>query len=161
MKRILSLFAIVLLASSTVMAADESLFSGNELRFDTFGTYQHGNDFGAGLGVTYFATKNLGVSVWSSKNTFDNEGNFFENANAGVLFRIPVTVVLAPYVTIGSSYNIATDAFAPYAGLGAEYRITKRFGAFVEGTYGFAAWDNWSLPEARDVSVRAGLRFGF
>ena len=165
MKKLISLLSVLLVSATLAVAAETnstSLFSDKELRLDAFATYQHDADWGYGLGLTYYQTKNIGVSVWTAKDNFDwGNGKFFQTLDTSLLLRVPVTDVLAPYVTLGNRWNIEDDLFVPVAGLGAEYRITKKFGAFVEGTYGFGEWGRWSLPEWKDVGVRMGVKLGF
>lgn len=159
----MTVLSVLMLSASCIFAADNtSLFSGNELRADAFATYQSSQSWGYGLGLSYYLTKNLGATVWASRQDFDfGKGNVVDNVDTSLLFRVPLTDVIAPYVSVGNRHLFGFGDNVPVAGLGVEYRITKKFGAFAEGTYVFGAWDKLTVPNVKDVGVRLGLKLGF
>lgn len=163
-----AIFMATFLVSASSFSADTnstSMFSSNELRLDLFGSYSGLQDGGAGIGVSYFLTKNIGATIYSTKVNFENQGTFVEDANVGLIYRVPVTDVLAPYATIGAKWaNVTKSYYTPavdwdmYAGVGAEYRITKKFGVFTEAVCEFP---DWNTIGKNGVTIRGGFKVGF
>ncbi len=121
--------------------------SGKRIRDDT--------KLGAGLGLTYFITRNLGVEgeMYSQNTT----GVFIDSASINAIFRLPLGQSgVAPYIFGGGGhqFDISRIWFAQ-AGLGLEYRFTSHLGIFVDA--------RGVVPnETRYYGVgRLGLRFAF
>jgi len=119
--------------------------------------YDH-TDYGAGVAVNYFATKNLGASL---------EGDWLSGhsdigvATVNAIYRFPFenathTFGWAPYVYLGGGGQWdGVQAAIGQAGAGVELRFAKNWGTFVDGRY--VVHDsslNYGL-------FRAGLRFNF
>lgn len=140
--------------------ADTNLFNKNEFKADIFGTYQDSQDWGYGIGVSYYLTKNFGLAASTGKRSLDwANGKFFEDLTTVGLVRVPINKNLSPYVLLGSYWEIEKSKNIPIAGLGLEYRFSRRLGCFIEGTYGFGTWGKWDLPDAKEVGVKGGVRF--
>jgi len=143
MKRILSTLSALLLTIGFVSAADTnstSFFTSKELTFDTFATYQSSVPWGYGIGLTYYQTENIGISVWTARDNFDwANGKLIQSLDTSLRLRLPLTDTVAPYVTMGNRWLTDTDTQTPVAGLGVQYKFNKKLSAFVEGTYGFGA----------------------
>lgn len=110
---------------------------------------------GAGAGLSYFVTRNLGLGGEAySENTGHS---FVDNASASLIGRLPLGHSgFAPYV-----YGGGGRQFDPvllnflHAGGGFEYRFTPRLGFFLDGRYVFT-------DETENHGVgRIGLRFVF
>lgn len=146
------------------------LYRANEMSVDMFGTaslgkysiehisnnrIHHNTRLGAGLGLSYFITRNLGVGVEGySENT---TGPFIDSASANLTLRLPLGGSgVAPYVFGGGGqqFDLAKLYFGQ-AGVGVEYRFTPRFGMFVDA--------RGVVPnETKYYGVgRLGVRFAF
>lgn len=171
--------SILMLAAMSAMSADSTnstpspstdLYRTGELSLDGFGTVsvgkytidhfsgnrirQHGQ-LGAGLGLNYFFTRNLGISAEAySENT---TGSFVDNASGNLTLRLPLGQSgLAPYIFGGGGRQFdRLEAWFGQAGGGAEYRFNPHLGVFVDA--------RMVLPdEAKYYGVaRLGLRFAF
>ena len=123
------------------------LYRAKELSVDVFGTaslgkysiehisnnrIRHNTRLGAGLGLSYFITRNLGVGVEGySENT---SGPFIDSASANLTLRLPLGESgFAPYIFGGGGqqFDLAKLYFGQ-AGVGMEYRFTPHFGLFVD-----------------------------
>jgi hypothetical protein len=146
------------------------LYRANELSVDMFGTaslgkysiehisnnrIRHNTRLGAGLGLSYFITRNLGIGAEAySENT---TGPFIDSASANLTLRLPLGGSgVAPYVFGGGGqqFDLAKFYFGQ-AGVGVEYRFTPRFGMFVDA--------RCVVPnETKYYGVgRLGVRFAF
>ena len=146
------------------------LYRANELSLDGFGTasigkytidhpsnarIRHNTRLGAGAGINYFFTRNIGISAEAySENT---SGTFIDNASANLTLRLPLGQSgFAPYAFGGGGRQFETlkNWFAQ-AGGGIEYRFNPHMGVFIDA--------RGVLPdEARYYGVaRLGVRFAF
>lgn len=146
------------------------LYRCNELSLDAFGTaslgqhtlahlsgsrVRHNTEFGAGVGLNYFITRNfgLGADVYSENTS----GPFLDSASANLILRLPLGQSgFAPYIFGGGGqqFDMAKACFGQ-AGAGIEYRFTRQMGVFVDARA--------VLPEkTRGYGLaRLGLRFAF
>ncbi len=147
-----------------------NLYRCNELSVDAFGTaslgrytfehwsssrVRHNTEFGAGVGLNYFITRNLGLGAdVYSENT---SGPFIDSAEANLILRLPLGHSgFAPFIFGGggNQFDMAKTWFGQ-AGGGLEYRFTRNVGLFVDARA--------VLPdETKCYGVgRLGLRFAF
>lgn len=151
--------------------ATDNRYTANELSLDMFGSYQaaerrfnkifetnirHG-DWGGGVGVNYFFTRNIGIG--GDLNIPDNGGNFIDSASGNLFLRLPIDPTgLAPYIFGGGGrYTDPTWTWVADAGVGVEYRFNPVTGIFGDARY---VWPEKSgIPDG--LLIRAGLRFVF
>ena len=148
----------------------DNLYRASELSLDVFGTASVGKytldhwsgervrrntRLGAGLGLNYFITRNLGIGadVYSENTT----GPFIDSASANLILRLPLGESgFAPYALAGGGYqfDMAKVWFGQVGG-GIEYRFTRNAGVFLDA--------RWVLPdETKYYGVaRFGVRFAF
>ena len=116
---------------------------------------RHNTRLGAGLGLSYFITRNIGISADAySENT---TGTFVDSASLNLTARFPLGESgFAPYIFGGGGhqFDLAKIWFGQ-AGAGVEYRFTPNVGMFVDARL--------VLPErTRYYGVaRLGMRFAF
>lgn len=146
------------------------LYRANELSIDLFGSGSVGKyviknpsttrikedgQLGAGVGLTYFMTRNLGIGAEAySENT---TGTFIDSASGNLTLRFPIGQGgLAPYVFGGGGYQFdKTKLWFGQAGAGLEYRFTPKVGLFADGRF---VWPT----ETQYFGVgRLGVRFSF
>jgi hypothetical protein len=151
-------------------AEQPDLYRCNELSLDAFGTASLGQytiehpsnqsvrqdtEFGAGAGISYFITRNIGVGAEAySQNT---TGTFIDSASANLMLRLPLGQSgFAPYIMGGGGHQFdQTDFWFGQAGGGLEYRFCPHVGVFLDAR---AVWPN----ETKNYGVaRLGLRFAF
>jgi len=145
-------------------------YRSGELSLDAFGTGSIGKytlnhlstqrirergKLGAGLGINYFITRNLGLSgEIYSENT---SGVFIDNASANLTLRFPLGQTgLAPYVFGGGGRQFdRLESWFGQGGGGLEWRFTPHIGIFADARL--------VIPdEARYYGLgRLGLRFAF
>ena len=121
--------------------------SGSEVRQNT--------RFGAGVGLNYFFTRNLGIS--GDLYSEDTSGAFIDSASANLVLRLPLgRSGFSPYAFGGGGYqfDLARVWFAQ-VGAGMEYRFTRHIGAFLDA--------RWVVPDKTKYFgvARLGLRFSF
>jgi hypothetical protein len=146
------------------------LYHANEFSLDVFGTgsvgentishisgdrISHNGRLGAGLGVNYFFTRNVGIGVDAfSVNT---QHSFVDNLTGNLLIRFPIRdTIFAPYIYGGGGYQFdyGKQAFGD-GGAGVEFRFAQHVGFFLDARYVMAAkTDNFGVG-------RAGFRFSF
>ena len=151
-------------------ARHHGLYRAGELSMDVFGTASMGryaidhwshskirNDakLGAGLGLNYFFTRNLGIGAdLYSENT---TRAFIDSAEANLILRLPLGHCgFAPYVFGGGGHQFdMVKASFGQAGVGLEYRFNHQMGMFLDA--------RGVLPEeTRGYGVaRLGMRFAF
>ncbi len=167
---ILMLAAKAAWGQNNVSNTQGDLYQAYELSVDGFGTASVGaytldhlsnnrirqnTEFGAGAGVNYFITQNIGLGAEAySENT---SGVFIDNASGSLILRLPLGQSgIAPYVFGGGGHQFdAAKLWFGQAGAGLEYRFTQHVGIFLDAR---AVWPN----ETKYYGVaRAGLRFAF
>jgi hypothetical protein len=124
---------------------------------DTFDTRLRGGNWGGGLGLNCFLTRNFGLGV--DAIAADNGREFVDASSASIILRLPMDVIhLAPYAFGGGGYNFhGHDSWTAHAGVGLELRLNQSTGLFTDGRHVFA--ENSNTPDY--ALVRAGLRFAF
>jgi hypothetical protein len=145
-------------------------YRASELSMDVFGTASVGQyiinhpsnervrkntRLGAGAGLTYFITRNLGIGAEAySENT---TGVFVDSASANLTLRLPLGQSgFAPYVFGGGGRHFDdVKTWFAQAGAGMEYRFTPNVGIFIDA--------RGVLPnETKYYGVaRLGMRFAF
>lgn len=124
---------------------------------DTFDESLRGGRFGAGLGVNYFFTRNLGIGA-DAFGIDNNDGDdIVDAANASLIFRLPIDVAhLAPYAFGGGGRQWeGRDTWTAHVGAGLEVRLNRHTGIFLDGRHVFT-------DEGGDYAlIRSGLRFAF
>ena len=112
-------------------------------------------EFGAGAGVNFFVTRNIGIGADAySENT---TGTFIDNASASLILRLPLGQSgFAPYAFGGGGHQFdAAKLWFGQAGAGVEYRFTLHVGVFLDAR---AVWPN----ETKYYGVAwLGMRFSF
>jgi hypothetical protein len=156
--------------NSSLQYDQNKYYRANELSVDAFGSGSIGEytinhlssnrvrentRFGAGAGINYFFTKNIGIGgdAYSENTT----GAFVDSASGSLILRLPLGQSgFAPYIFGGGGYqfDMAKQAFAQ-AGGGMEYRFTRHVGVFIDA--------RGVVPhETKYYGVgRLGLRFAF
>ena len=118
-------------------------------------TVKHDLRLGAGAGLNYFFTRNLGLGAEAySENTGHS---VVDNASASLIARFPLGQSgFAPYVYGGAGHQFdPIELNYLHAGGGLEYRFTRRLGLFVDARYVFTdETENYGLG-------RVGVRIGF
>ncbi len=168
---------VLLLAATSTLSAQTAnnngpldLYRAGEFSVDGFGTLsagkytvdhltganvRHNARLGAGAGLNYFFTRNIGIS--GDAYSEDTRGSFIDSASANLTLRLPLGQGgLAPYVFGGGGrqFDLSHVWFAQF-GVGLEYRFTPQVGVFVD--------TRLVLPdETKYYGVaRVGLRFAF
>jgi len=146
------------------------LYHCNELSLDAFGTaslgrytiehlsnsrVRHNTEVGAGVGINYFITRNLGIGADMYSENIG--GPFIDSGEANLILRLPLGHSgFAPYIFGGGGdqFDMAKTWFGQ-AGIGLEYRFARHMGLFVDA--------RGVLPdETKCYGVsRLGLRFVF
>jgi hypothetical protein len=167
---IMMLAAMSALGDENVSNNSGDYYRSSELSVDGFGTASLGaytidhpsnnrirqnTEFGAGAGVNYFITRNIGIGGEAySENT---TGAFIDSASANLTLRIPLGQSgFAPYIFGGGGHQFdMTKLWFGQFGGGMEFRFTPHVGIFVDAR---AVVPN----ETRYYGVgRLGLRFAF
>jgi len=140
-----------------------------ELSFDAFGSYvaqerrfsklfetniRHG-DWGGGVGLNYFFTREIGIGV--DANVANNGGNFIDHALGSVIARWPFEPSgWAPYIFFGGGRGFDPSwEWLGHFGIGAEYRFNPITGIFMDSRY---IWHEKSYDR---IYFRAGFRLVF
>jgi hypothetical protein len=123
------------MAALRVTEPDEgqAFYRKGEFSLDTFGGLRT-SDFDSekshvGVGMNYFLTENIGAGVATSWE--DASGQFFDNINVRVIYRIPIDKN-AIYGFAGGQFLFDNDDWAAELGVGVERRWTRHFGTFLE-----------------------------
>jgi hypothetical protein len=134
-------------ASSNLRYEEGDPYHAREFTLDAFGTaslgkytidhlsgarVRHDARLGAGLGLTYFVTRNFGFGADGYSENLS--GVLVDSASASVIFRFPLGQSgFSPYVFGGGGrqFDVARVWFAQ-AGAGLEYRFTSRVSAFFD-----------------------------
>lgn len=145
------------LASSWIIWGDEpnpltDKYHAKEVSIDLFGSGSLPQDaleniginriedegrLGAGIGVNYFHTRNLGIGLDAIS---ENAGHsLFDTASVNLLGRLPLGEHgLAPYALAGIGYQFEGQENRFFqAGAGLEYRFNAKFGCFADVRYLF------------------------
>jgi outer membrane protein W len=175
--RFLPVVAVILAASVPVLAEHSDyhrtgdLFRAHEFSVDLFGSLSVGQEtiddisgnrvkddgrLGAGAGVNYFFTRNIGIGADAySENTHDE---FVDKASANLIIRFPFeTAQLAPYVFGGGGRQFDPNEISfGQIGAGLEVRVNPRWAIFTDVRYMFME------KGADDIGLgRLGLRLAF
>jgi hypothetical protein len=157
-------------SNSQPAPASSSLFKAKELTIDLYGNYsvaepcgithlfdtnaRHGK-LGAGLGGTYWMTRNFGAGLEVTIPDAGNASGFlFEQVSWSFSARVPFGHV-APYALAGIGRNFDSSLWNAHAGIGLEWRLASGAGFFADARYVFASHETDSLM------VRTGVRFAF
>ena len=158
------------LADETVMDKATERYQAHEFNVDAFGsgsigqtTLEHlsgsrirdNGRLGAGVGVSYFFTRHVGVGVDAYSE--DTNRSFVDSASVNLLVRFPLgNCGLSPYVLGGGGRQFdPTELWFAQFGAGLEYRFCRNVGVFTDGR--FVVTDgtpNYGL-------FRLGMRFAF
>lgn len=158
------------LAAEGSRDAENDKYTAKETTVDLFGsasigqqtinnfsgdTVSHDARLGAGAGVSYFVTRNVGLGAEAySENTGHS---FIDNASGSLIGRFPLGQSgFAPYVFGGAGHQFdPIELNYLHAGGGLEYRFTRKVGVFVDARYVFT-------DETKNYGLgRVGLRLGF
>jgi len=164
---------LMLAAASAVEAQDmdnniDDRYRAHELSMDVFGSaslgkysidhlssdrVRHNTRLGAGLGLTYFITRNIGIGAEAYSE--DVDGPFIDSASANLTLRLPVGQSgFAPYVFGGGGQQFdLNDLSFGQAGVGIEYRFTTKVGIFTDARM------VWPTETQYFGVARLGLRF--
>jgi hypothetical protein len=177
MKNEMLIGGTILMLAATSALADENanhdsgdLYRSSELSLDAFGSaslgkysiehvsgsrVRHDTRLGAGLGLNYFFTRNIGIG--GDAYSEDTTGAFVDSASGSLILRLPLGQSgFAPYAFGGGGYQFdLAEVWFAQLGAGLEYRVTPNVGAFLDA--------RWVLPdETKYYGVaRLGLRFAF
>lgn len=126
--------------------------------------------WGGGIGVNYFWSRDVGISIDSA--AYCGTPRFIQYVNANLLVRFPIEQIrLAPYLFAGAgrAYNPGWSWMGD-AGVGFDFRICPKLALFTDGRY---VIQNLSEPLRTAFSnhfgglgpeqlvLRAGVRFVF
>jgi hypothetical protein len=117
---------------------------------------RHDARLGAGAGINYFFTRNIGIGVEGySENT---TGAFIDSASANLTVRFPLGQSgFAPYAFGGGGrqFDVANVVWFGQAGAGMEYRFTPHIGVFIDA--------RGVVPDHTKYYgvARLGMRFAF
>jgi hypothetical protein len=170
---------ILMLAATSVLGQDNAansqspqgdLYRASELSVDAFGSaslgkytidhpsearVRHNTRLGAGAGINYFFTRNIGISADAYSENIT--GSFVDSASANLTLRLPLGQSgFAPYVFGGGGRSFdPVKTWFGQAGAGIEYRFTSHVGIFLDAC--------GVVPnETKYYGVaRLGLRFAF
>ena len=118
-------------------------------------TVRQNTELGVGAGVSYFATRYIGIGAEAYSQNLT--GIFVESASANLMLRLPLGQSgFAPYILGGGGHQFDEGKlWFGQGGGGLEYRFCKHLGLFVDAR---VVWPN----ETKAYGVgRAGLRFSF
>ncbi|HSH94593.1 MAG TPA: hypothetical protein VK968_10650 [Roseimicrobium sp.] len=163
---------ILMMAASSVFAAEATgeLYRASEVSVDIFGSASVGEytinnvskaqvrnntRLGAGMGVNYFITKNIGIG--GDAYSENSSGSLIDSTSANMIFRFPLgDSGFAPYAYGGGGKQFdMSKAWFVQVGGGIEYRFSPSIGAFLDA--------RWVIPdETKYYGVaRLGVRLSF
>ncbi len=163
---------ILMLAASSVLGEEgqSDTYRAHELSLDVFGTgtigqqtidnltgtrIRHDIRLGAGAGLNYFLTRNIGFGVEAYS---ENPGHsFVDSVSANLLLRLPLGQSgFAPYALAGAGRQFdPTERWLVQLGAGLEFRFSPKMGIFTDARYVMTdGGRNYGMG-------RAGLRFSF
>ena len=122
---------------------------------DLFKTNIRHGDWGGGVGLNYFFTREIGIG--GDINMPANGGKLIDNAYGQLIARFPICDTgFAPYVFGGGGRQIEPSwQWEGHAGVGIEYRLNPGWGVFTDARY------TWVKHTTDQILFRAGLRFVF
>jgi len=155
----------------TYATAGAPRYSAQELSFDAFGSYvagerrfsdifetniRHG-DWGGGVGLNYFFTREIGIG--GDINIPANGGNFVDQIDGSLFARWPFEPSgFAPYIFGGGGRTTDPSwTWIVHAGIGFEYRFNPATGIFADTRYIWHTEDGGS----DGILFRAGFRIVF
>lgn len=144
-------------------------YTAQELSLDLFGTYmanerniehlfetniRHG-DWGGGVGLNYFFTRNLGIG--GDINMSANGGKLVDLMDGNLIARLPIgDSCFSPYIFGGGGRSTdPTWEWFGQGGVGLEFRFNPTTGIFIDGRY------LWMDKTADRLLLRAGVRLVF
>lgn len=161
---------LLLLAVSPARGEDHELYRASELSVDVFGsgsvsryTIDHvsrarvrqNTRLGAGAGVNYFFTQNLGIGADAYSE--DTKGSTIDSSSVSFIYRCPLGQSgFAPYAFGGGGRHFENvRTWFAQAGVGMEYRFSPHVGMFLDA--------RGVVPhETKYYAVgRIGMRFAF
>ena len=173
---LISVTCLILCATGAAPAAEERADTKNdryqayEFNVDLFGSgsvgqstlenisgdrIKHDGRLGAGAGLSYFFTRNIGLGVDAYS---ENAGHsFVDSASLNLIARLPLGESgFSPYILGGGGRQFdPIELWYGQAGAGIEYRFTRHVGLFTDGRYVFTdGTPNYGL-------FRLGLRVAF
>jgi len=116
---------------------------------------RHNTRLGAGLGLSYFITRNIGIGAEAYSE--DTSGPFIDSASANLIARFPVGQTgFAPYAFGGGGqqFDLNKVSFGQ-AGGGFEYRFNPKVGIFTDLRM------VWPTETKYFAVARLGLRLTF
>jgi len=142
-------------------APEEATYSAHEISADLFASFigddsSFGDgDFGGGLGLNYFLTREIGLGT--DVNISADGGSLIDMVNLSGIYRLPIKESgFAPYVYGGGGKGIDPDwQWLGHLGLGVEFRLNPNIGVFTDARY------IWASESSERVLIRAGLRLIF
>lgn len=146
-----------------------AVYRAQEISLDLFGSYiadergiddlfetniRHG-DWGGGVGLNYFFTRELGVGA--DINMSDNGGELVDMLNASLILRLPLGESgVAPYVFGGGGRGFDPDwEWLAHAGVGLEFRFNPTASLFTDARY------IWADDSSDKLLLRTGIRLVF
>lgn len=167
---LLAMFALAFgaFAGDTNTVTSASPYQAKEFALSTFGVYQASgavtgdSQWGAGIQADYFVTKNVGITLATTKTTFGG-GLLIQNLSIGPVIRLPIADTgFAPYVLggVGFDFDNQNDRFY-YAGGGVEFRPQWRFkhvSVFTDAQY---QWRDYLQANSDAAFIRTGVRWTF
>lgn len=148
----------------------DTLFFGNEVSLDLFGTMSIGQEvidnltdervrdngrLGAGVGLNYFFNRNIGLGA--DAYTENTAHSFVDNTSLNLIVRFPIdSAHIAPYIYGGAGRQFdPSELWFGQAGAGLEVRFTRQVGIFADARYVFT-------DETANFGVgRLGVRLAF
>lgn len=142
MKSIILIAAMLLICSAGYsqqrIPIQEDYFYAGQWNLDLYGTGSLKNDpkddkdlrFGAGAGVTYFFTKQLGLGVRAESESTAH--SVFDFVAGRVTFRAPISATISPYGFVQGGFRFERDAWEAGAGAGLEFKFKPNLGVYGE-----------------------------
>lgn len=147
-------------------------FHSQELSFDLFGSYiapegkfsdlfetniRHGV-WGAGAGLNYFFTRELGIGTDFAMSDYDNNHWKVNHWLGDIYFRLPIGDVVAPYLVASGGRGITPSWQWVYGGgVGLEVKFSPQLGVFSDARFLFSHEET----ALNTIAFRAGLRVSF
>lgn len=162
---------VLMAAATSLLAAEEPKialaqeppknFRAGEIQFETFGVHSRPDltgapQWGVGIGMGYYITRGLGVSVRGVSYATDNWGGAtVDEGDLRLNFRAPLWDRIAPYAYCQGVHNFDSNDWGAGAGGGLEFKFNKNFGVFGETGI------NVTTEGKNDWTTSAGIRMTF